>query len=73
MKDRTGECWHMPSDTTQGLTDAYLVVVNSDLGKGGNHFVHTFVITHGTGKFEFRTMREWSRLSLESFNYTKLG
>ncbi len=76
MKDRVGECWFMPAMASDSvdkaqLTDRFLVIVDSVCK--GKYFVHTFISTHSTGKFEFKTMREWPMIPLETSIYKRVG
>jgi len=75
MKDRVGECWFMPAMASNSsddkLTDQFLVIVDSVCK--GKYFVHTFISTHSTGKFEFKTMREWTMIPLETSIYKRVG
>jgi hypothetical protein len=77
MKDRVGECWFLPTqDLPVGPVslmseDQFLVIMASTPGR--NFFVHTLICTHPDGKFEFRTMREWSMTPLETLNCKRVG
>ncbi len=77
MKSRVGECWYMTaeehSSTDPAIMSAeqFLVIVRSDQGR--NYFVHTLISTHQDGKFEFRTMREWSMSPLETLGCKRVG
>lgn len=73
MKDRTGECWYMPSqkDDSGASAEEFLVIVASTCK--GKYFVHVVLSTHTNGKFEFKSMREWSMLPLETTAYKRVG
>lgn len=73
MKDRTGECWYMPSqkDDSGASAEEFLVIVASTCK--GKYFVHVVLSTHADGKFEFKSMREWSMLPLETTAYKRVG
>lgn len=77
LKDRVGECWYLPlgdglnGTETPWYGDQFLVITASAPNK--NFTIHTLVATHSDGKFEFRTMREWSMSPLENMMCKRVG